>query len=351
MKHLNTPPVFNTSFEEINSDEGIIKGVVIAQKGEVKGHGVWADDTFLNQIVEKGKEYKAGVKVRFGHPNMSSTALGTYLGRFKNYRISNGQAIADLYIDNSAKKSPNGNLYDYIFTMASENPDMFGASVVFKAGESEFKETDEKDSEGKTIQREYARISQLLGTDLVDEPAATNGLFETFSHEDIACQVTEFLDLHPEVWEIADKNPEVMESFMTKYNQYQQRKKQNTMGNIKEQFESLKTWMSEKIEKLANPENDNSEVTILDNEEVQKKLNEFQTALENAKDEENVKLTAEITKLTTDLAKAKGIETSTDPKNDPDPTGEAKNTIGKQFVAKLTSSARRQLSKNEKETN
>ena len=351
MKHFNTPPVFNTSFEEINSSEGIIKGVVIAQKGEITGHGVWADDTFLTQLVEKGKEYKAGVKARFGHPNMSSTALGTYLGRFKNYRVSNGQAIADLYIDNSAKKSPNGNLYDYIFAMASENPDMFGASIVFKPDSTEFKKTGEKDEDGKEKEIGYARISQLLATDLVDEPAATDGLFETFSHEDIACQVTEFLDAHPEVWEIADKHPEVMESFMSKYNQYKERQKQNTMGNLKEQFESLKTWMGEKIEKLANPKNDNSEVTILDNEEVQKKLNEFQTVLENAKDEENVKLTAEIAKLTTDLAKAKGIETKTDPKNDPDPTDQTKNTIGKQFLTKLTSSSRRQLSKNKTETN
>ena len=83
----------------MNAEEGIIKGVSIATEGEIKGHGVWADSKFLSQIVEKGKEYEKGVKARFGHPNMSSTDLGTYLGRFKNFRKEGDQAIADLYID------------------------------------------------------------------------------------------------------------------------------------------------------------------------------------------------------------------------------------------------------------
>ena len=308
MRHLNTPPLFNTSFEEINSKTGVIKGVAIATLGEIKGHGVWADSKFLSQIVEKGKEYEKGVKARFGHPNMSSTALGTYLGRFKNFRKSGEQALADLYIDQSSKKSPNGNLYDYIFSMASENPDMFGASIVFAPAKGEFKGTGEKDSEGNEIEREYARISQLLATDLVDEPAANDGLFETFSHDDIASQVTEFLDLHPEVWEIAEKHPEVMEGFMTKYNEYKQRKesKPTKMENLKEQFESLKTWMSDKIEKIANPENTNSEnnktelsVTILDEKDVQNKFTEFETLL-NAESENNTILASEKETLTTD---------------------------------------------------
>ena len=288
MRHFNTPPIYNTSFEEINSEKGFIKGVSIATLGEIKGHGVWADSKFLSQIVTEGKQFGAGVKARFGHPNMSSTALGTYLGRFKNFRKSGDQAKADLFIDNSAKNSPNGNLYDYVFSMASENPDMFGASIVFVPDRTEFKKTGEKDTEGNEIEQGFARISQLLATDLVDEPAANEGLFETFSHDDLASQVTMFLDSHPEVWEIAEKQPEVMEGFMNKYNQYKERQKpKNKMDltAITTLFTELKDGIINEIKALKtskpeDPEKTTVEVKILDNENIQNKLKEFETKLE-----------------------------------------------------------------------
>ena len=85
-------------------------------------------------------------------------------------------------------------------------------------------------------------------------------------------------------------------------------------------------------------------------EEINNTINDMKGQL-TTKDTTIENLNEQISGLKIDLAKAKGIETKTDPKNDPDPTGQTKNTIGKQFIAKITSSSRRQLSKNKKETN
>jgi hypothetical protein len=90
-----------------------------------------------------GNESKAGIKARFGHPNICSTALGTYLGRYRNFRRSAGKVMADLHLDLSAARSPKGNLYDYILTLAETNPDMFGASIAFNAGDEIIKKVND----------------------------------------------------------------------------------------------------------------------------------------------------------------------------------------------------------------
>ncbi len=80
-------------------------------------------------------------------------------------------------------------------------------------------------------------------------------------------------------------------------------------------------------------------------EEINNTINDMKGQL-TTKDTTIENLNEQISGLKTDLAKAKGIETKTDPKQDPDPTTPTGNTIGKQFLGKITSSSRRQLSKN-----
>jgi len=172
---FRTDVSFSQNIDDINEEIGIIKGVTLAREGIAKGHGVHLDSKFISDLVELGNSQEQGVKARFGHPSMTSDALGTYIGRFKNFRVKGKKAKADLYMDKVSKKSPKGDLYSYVFAMARSNPDMFGNSIVFKAGESRYE--NELDENENVITKEYVSIVGLTASDLVDTPAATESLF------------------------------------------------------------------------------------------------------------------------------------------------------------------------------
>jgi hypothetical protein len=173
-RYFSTPPIFSVPVAKIDRELGIIQGVTIARIGPAKGHNGFVDRSFLLQIVDNAASKPAGIKARFGHPNMCSQALGTYLGRFKNYSYSGDQVKADLHLDDTAKNTPSGDLYTYVLDMAEKNSDMFGASIVFEIGESVFLE---EEIDGEKVEKEYFRLKELRATDIVDEPAATDGLF------------------------------------------------------------------------------------------------------------------------------------------------------------------------------
>ena len=233
-KYFSSDIVFNTSFEQIDAEKGIIKGVKVCSEGEARGHGVQLNKKFIREVTRLGKEHGPGIKARFGHPNMCATALGTYIGRYKDYRTNiettkegtRHHSIADLYLDETSKNLPKlGNAWDYIFKLAQTSPDMFGNSIVFTPGESEYETIENQDGSKSKI--EYATIEALHATDLVDDPAATDGLFSKFSDEDMAAQVTMFLDQHPEVYELAVNHPEIVEEFLKKYELYKNHKNMN----------------------------------------------------------------------------------------------------------------------------
>ena len=55
-------------------------------------------------------------------------------------------------------------------------------------------------------------------TDFVGEGANTNNLFRSVNGEPMsAALVTDFLDQHPEIFEILTKSPEIMKSFLQNY--------------------------------------------------------------------------------------------------------------------------------------
>ena len=204
-------PIFNVLVNQIDRENGIIKGVTVAQVGPARGHGGEIDKTFLLQLVDQANQNTAGIKARFGHPNMCSTALGTYLGRFHNYSFNGSAVTADLHLDNSSKTTPNGNLFDYVLGMAETNPDMFGASIAF---ESNAFETAEIESEGIKKTVNYFRLKELRATDIVDDPAATSGLF---SADTLPGQATAFLDQNPELTELIFSKPESVIEFLESY--------------------------------------------------------------------------------------------------------------------------------------
>ena len=220
----------------IDHEKGIIEGVSVCTAGEAKGHGVNLDSEFIQRVTELGSSKRNGLKARFGHPNMCSTALGTFIGRFKNFRQVGDQTKADLFLSNEAKNTPHGDLYSYVLGMAENEPDVFGTSIVFTPGRMY-----QRDADGSKVilSDEYAaddsqpifvECEELQACDTVDDPAANEGLFSRFSQETVAGQITEFLDLNPTVWEAIQTNPAIVESlarygdkmdeFVSRYSDY-----------------------------------------------------------------------------------------------------------------------------------
>jgi hypothetical protein len=252
--YFRSNTIYNQSPSLIDRENGIIKDIVLCQTGEAKGHELFINEQFINKVVEFGNENKAGIKARFGHPNICSTALGTYLGRYKNFRKEDNKAIADLFLDSTSKKSPNGNLYDYVLDLAESNPDMFGASIAFKAGKAEKRLETVNDEE---IEKAYATILKLHACDLVDDPASTEGLFESLHEDDLAFQVSVFLDEHPEIYQLLDKKPEILDEFLTNYasskafaKEDKNHKNDKTM-NIRDEINNLKKWITDNFSKAS----------------------------------------------------------------------------------------------------
>jgi hypothetical protein len=183
----------------VDREQHVIRGMSIVSVGEAYGHDMEIDETFLDQTVELGNSIQKGVKARFGHPNMSSTALGTFLGRVHNFRRDDGRVRADLLIDDTAFRSPtHGDIGTYVMDLAENDPDAFGASIVFD-GEDEYRLNDDgtlkKDEDGRPL-LPLARMSFLYGADVVDDPATGDGMFsKTVQLSATATeQLNEFLD-------------------------------------------------------------------------------------------------------------------------------------------------------------
>lgn len=203
MQSFSTPPIA-FSFADIDQETGILQKVIVAQVGKVKSYFEQIDAITLSQIEKLGNAKETGIKARFGHPNMCSSSFGTYIGRFKNFQVEGEKVFGDLHLDEVCKESPSGNLFGYIVKMAKNNPDMFGASIAFIPGEPAITDDDYP----------ATRIEELLATDLVDDPAATNSLFavDSFSY-----QATQFLDSNPAIASLIARKPDTIIEFMLKY--------------------------------------------------------------------------------------------------------------------------------------
>jgi len=224
----------------VEPEKHVLKSAVIVRPGEAKGHDMWIDSEFCASVstaAMAGKFAQTGMKARFGHPNMCSEALGTFLGRWKNISMrDDGAVIGDLYLSSVASESPKGDLRGYIEEMAAKEPDHFGASIVFSRDEDSelaFMEANKDENgfkspdpaNGKNLP--HARCAELHAADIVDEPAATDGMFSGLAGTALAAQVTEWLDLHPEVLtaltdepmmtEIIARYPERIAPFLARY--------------------------------------------------------------------------------------------------------------------------------------
>jgi len=183
----------------VDKETGIIYGFSVITKGEARGHGLEIDETTLDQVVSLGAKSSIGLKSRFGHPNMSNSAVGTFLGRAKNFRRDDGIVRADLYFDKTAYSTPNGDLASYVLGLAESDPAAFGSSIVFD-GEPEYRlnedGTRKKDPATGKVLLPLARLTKLWAVDVVDDPAANNGMFSNFFSETVkpSAEMTVFLD-------------------------------------------------------------------------------------------------------------------------------------------------------------
>jgi len=308
MKSFSTPAVA-FSFSQIDEVAGILKKVVVAQAGKVKSYFEQIDSVTLSQIAQLGNSKEAGVKARFGHPNMCSSSFGTYIGRFKNFQVEGEKVFGDLHLDDVCKESPSGNLFDYIVKMAKNNPDMFGASIAFVPGEPSL--TDE----------EYpaTRIDDLLATDLVDDPAATNSLFavDSFSY-----QATRFLDENPSIAWLIAKKPDTIIEFMLKYYS-----NNNTMK--KELFQKLRNLFN------PLPEGVNDETLKNYNQTVEQLEADYQKQISTLEAEQQKQLSAlrdEIASLQDQLKASPTVVEGIDPKVKISPSEES---FGKQLLKEM----------------
>ena len=247
-QHLSTP-YMTTRPESVDAEKGIVFGVSVVTAGEAKGHGVSLDESFVDDVIRMGNAAgEKGVLSRYGHETMCSTALGKFIGRAKNFRKvateAGPAAKADLYLSQTAKLAQGGdghgnvvNLWDYVLEMAQKEPDACGMSIVFSVGgrykkdpqgaRVDYPQFDEnvtpkdRDDQRRKYDAiegpEFVSVEALHFADLVDQPAANDGLFSAFHQGSLAVQVAEFLDTHPRVIEMLDK-PEVVAEFIGRYN-------------------------------------------------------------------------------------------------------------------------------------
>lgn len=195
----------------VDKESGLIKNIAIITEGPALGHGFHIDREFVEETVRQGNAKPKGLKSRFGHPNMSSTALGTFLGRLKNFKLDKNKeglavARADLQLSDAADPDKK----NHVLEMADKEPDMFGASISFKIGDI-FR----KDEKGKKISiandkfrdtpgPDFIELEELRAGDLVDSPAANpEGIFE-FDDNSLAAKFTNLLDENPQIIELLE---------------------------------------------------------------------------------------------------------------------------------------------------
>lgn len=212
----------------------VISGFAVVTKGVTHDERGEFDDSALDSIVELGNRSKLGIKSRFGHPNMSSTALGTFLGRTKNFRRDGDIVRADLHIDPTAHETPDGDLGKYVLDLAQSDPASFGSSMVIYWDE-EYRKNEKgellADSEGNPLPP-LIRAKKLFAVDVVDDPAANNGFFQ-FITESVkpSLEMTSFLDRFLETPDAVERTIRFLEKY--------------SFNKNKTKMKEVKTMMSE----------------------------------------------------------------------------------------------------------
>lgn len=197
---------------------GLIRRASLITRGEALGHREWIDETFLDQVAAaKPSNDVFGFKVRFTHPGLSADGLGRAMGRATNLRRDGNQVFGDIHLMKSASNTPDGNLSEYILDLAEEDPQAFAMSIVFRAdrdaADAFHKENLGQDGRFKSPDAdneknlEHVRLSEFLGADFVDSPAANPGGLFHRGH-DIAEEADKLFEY---AFGLTDEKPELVQ--------------------------------------------------------------------------------------------------------------------------------------------
>jgi hypothetical protein len=288
------------AIESIDTNAGVLYGVVMCQEGPAKGHGVHLDRDFIENLVAYDRKHhkKAGIKARFGHPSASGETMGTQLGVFQNPRTRevNGkmQAIADLHLLDAAEASPtHPGMRSWVQQMSTERPDFMMSSIVFASSgyyqviEKKKKPVEWDYEKGKwdtEYQAEpiFVDFDEKKGarhyyTDLVEQGAATDNLFSYQANPHLfAAQVDAFLHEHPELLEFVKNNPDVVSTWMARAGYTST----NTTTRKKMAF-NIKEWL------FGTGEPNTDAPTATELSEMRTALQEAKTALTQLRTERN----------------------------------------------------------------
>lgn len=209
---------------------GIIRGMHIIQRGEARGHERWIDMTMLEQVRDAINAESKGIKARYTHPSMSGDGLGKYLGRFKNATLEGEVVVADLHFSEAAHRSPEGDLASYIMDLAESDPTAAGNSISFEPdGDSEKQfRREHRDSDGRFESPDdrneqnltHVRLKRLRASDIVDTPAATEGMFAgsvAAEAEQLMGYALGFSDEVPALSQFDDVDPTRVRGFIERY--------------------------------------------------------------------------------------------------------------------------------------
>ncbi len=177
----------------VDRENAVIRGFVVAQEGifKDKSRGEF-DKAALQTIVKLTRAAPNGLKSRFAHPSLSDDGLGKFLGRVRNPRLDTigtreSEGVrkddkitvvrGDLHLDPSASKTPNGDLADYVMTLAESDSDAFSSSLALKSNK-EFRRDKrgrpQLDAEGNELPPLW-RPTHLHASDVVDTGDAVDG--------------------------------------------------------------------------------------------------------------------------------------------------------------------------------
>ena len=229
---------------------GLIEGFSVITRGEALGHGMWIDSLFVADV--QAQFDSKGVTSRYTHPGMSGDALSKKLGRAFDAELQGDQVYADLHLQKNAHKSPDGDLAEHVMSIAEEDPESFGASIVFEhdieaytefhlshgaeliGSELDFTNFQSPD-ELNTKNLPHAMLGTLRNVDIVSDPAANpDGLFcvdPTFEKlESFACYAMGLSEELPE--SLNGLDPRRARSFL---NGFLNKKELHIMANSEKQ--------------------------------------------------------------------------------------------------------------------
>ncbi len=120
---------------KIDRENGVIYGYNVAQLGPFKDLRGEFDAKSLTMIADQINAMPKGIKMRFGHPTLSSDGIGKFLGRGREARVEGASVKANAYLDKtSLQPQPGGGtpLGGYVMDLAESDPEAFGSSLVIE---------------------------------------------------------------------------------------------------------------------------------------------------------------------------------------------------------------------------